>query len=328
MNSRHNFFRHRHVVLLGAVAAATILFAGCGKKADTDPLVTGNQASAYVTAAALPRDAEAENAVSQANQKLNTYTAGYNKLIGTFGITETRKDYFNENIAKRSSADSLSVSDGWVEGALDELKKGRGLHANGLTALDASADALIGPLDKLVTQLKGLHVYYESKAYKDDKLARGKAEDAPVRANFDASITAMTAFNAALDVEQKKSNVELLARLKASGNMLAYDTKLALGQGEELVNLFGDADFKTAAKYAKGDTLVKELETTLASQRELYAAAKAKGPVPDYGHESTANNLVSLVGAYRATKESRQHNDYNDMVKAYNEAVGSANGIH
>lgn len=330
MNKNHYIRRHRRTAMLGVAAAAAILLAGCGKKTDIAPRTAGNATSSSVTAKAPPRnaDANANNALHLATQKLNTYTSAYNKLIGTFGLTETRKDYFNENIAKRNATDDLSISDGWVEGALDELKKGRSLQASGLTELDASADALIGPLDKLVTQLKGLRVYYDSKAYKDDKLARGKAEDAPVRTNFDASIAAMRAFNATLDAEQKKGNVEMLARLKASGNMLAYNTKLSLGQGEELVNLFGDADFKAAAKYAQGDLLVRELEKALAAQRELYAAAKAKGSAPDYGHESAASNLVSLVGAYRAMKQSRAPSDYNDMVKAYNEAVGSANGIN
>lgn len=304
-----------------------MLMAGCSKKAENASITAGNSASTSATAEVAPRAADAGNTVQQAAQKLNVYTSAYNKLIGTFGLTETREKYFDSHIAKKNANDSLSITDGWVEGALDELKKGRGLQASGLTALDASADALIGTLGKLVTQLKGLDVYYESKAYKEDNLARGKAEDASLRANFDASIAAMEAFNAALDMEQKKRDVEMLAELKASGDMLGYNTKLALGQGEDLVNLFGEADIKPAAKYVEGDTRVKELEKTLASQRELYAAAKAKEPAPDYGYESTASNLVSLVGAYRAMKQSRQSDDYNDMVKAYNDAVSSANGI-
>ena len=328
MNPSHNFSPKRCAAVFGAAAVVTMLFVGCGKKMDNASITGGNSTSAAVTGLSPPRDSEAENAGQLATRKLNAYTSAYNKLIGTFGLTETRKDYFEKNIIKSKSADDLSVSDGWVEGALDELKKGRDLHASSLAALDTSADALIAPLNSLVTRLKGLRVYYDSKAYKDDNLARGRAEDTPLRANFDASIAAMRAFNAALDVEQKKSNIELLARLKATGNMLGYNTKLALGQSEELVNLFGDGDFKTAEKFVQGDTLVKELEKTLTAQREQYSAAKAKGSAPDYGHESTASNLVSLVGAYRAMKQSRQGNDYHDMVKAYNEAVSSANGIN
>ncbi|MEC5213173.1 hypothetical protein RCH06_001718 [Polaromonas sp. CG_9.5] len=40
-----------------------------------------------------------------------------------------------------------------------------------------------------------------------------------------------------------------------------------------------------------------------------------------------ASNLVSLVGAYRDMKQSKKAEDYNDMVKEYNRAVESANGI-
>ena len=260
--------------------------------------------------------------------KLNAYTEAYNKLIGTFGLIETQESYFDKNIAKRTAADSISITDGWVEGALEQLKKGRALPSGGNAVLEPQADALIAALDKLVTQLKALDVYYASKAYKNDNLARGKAEDPALRANFEASTAAMKSFNTALGMEQKKADAEILAQLKASGDLLAYNTKLAIGQGEELVSLFNEAnDIKNAAKYVQGDALAAQMEKTLNQQRELYAAAKGKEPRPDSGHESTASSLVSVVGAYRDMKQSRKTSEFNDMVKEYNRAVESANRI-
>lgn len=223
---------------------------------------------------------------------------------------------------------SISITDGWTEGALDPFKKGRVLPAAGQAALDSSADTLIGALDKLVNQWRELKIYYSSKTYKNDSLARGKAEDAPLRASFDASIAAINAFNAALGTGQKKRAAETLARLKASGDMLAHHTKLALGQGEDLLNLFSeDANIKSVANTTRGDSLVVEMEKTLTARRELYAAAKAKESKPDYGHESTDSSLMSLVGAYRDLKQSRKSDDLNTMVKKYNRAVESANRI-
>ena len=135
-----------------------------------------------------------------------------------------------------------------------------------------------------MTQLKALDIYYDSKAYKNDDLVRGKTEDAPLRASFDAGMAAMKAFNVALGTEQKRRDAETLARLKASGDLLAYNTKLALGQGKDLLNLFGEGtDIKSAAKYVQGDALAAEIEKTLVTQRELYAAAKTKQPKPGYG---------------------------------------------
>ena len=259
---------------------------------------------------------------------MNAYTDAYNKLIGTFGLPETYERYLKDNIPKRTATDSISITDGWVEIALDQFKKGRALTSSGQETLDQSADQLIGALDKLVVQLKALNIYYESKTYKNDNLARGKSEDASLRTHFEASMSAMKSFNEVLSQEQKKRNTEMLARLKASGDLLGYNSKLALGQGEELVSLFHtENDIKSAAKYTQGDALVAELEKTLTAQRELYAAAKGKEPRPDSGHESMASNLVSLVGAYRDMKQSKKAEDYNDMIKEYNRAVESANGI-
>ena len=135
-----------------------------------------------------------------------------------------------------------------------------------------------------MTQLKALDIYYDSKAYKNDDLVRGKAEDAPLRASFDAGMAATKAFYVALGAEQKRRDVETLARLKASSDLLAYNTKLALGQGENLLNLFGEGTgIKSAAKYVQGDALAAEVEKTLVTQRELHVAAKTKELKPVYG---------------------------------------------
>ena len=157
---------------------------------------------------------------------------------------------------------------------------------------------------------------------------RGKAEDAPLRTSFDASMATMNAFNVALGAEQKRRDVETLARLKASGDLLAYNTKLALSQGENLLNLFGEGtDIKNVAKYVQGNALAAGIEKTLVTQRKLYAAAKIKESEPDYGHEITGSSLLSLVGAYRDMKQHRKLEAFNDMVKKYKRAIESANGI-
>lgn len=178
------------------------------------------------------------------------------------------------------------------------------MPASSPDALDPTVDTLIGALDKLVTQLKALNIYYDSKACKNANPVRGKAEDAPLRTSFDASMAAMKASNVALGAEQKRRDVETLARLKASGDLLAYNTKLALNQGENLLNLFGQGtDIKNAAKYVQGDALAAGIENTLVTQRELYATAKIKESKPDYGHEITGSSVLSLVGADRDLKQ-------------------------
>ena len=321
-------------VLLGSLLATSILLAACEKNA-AETSAAANEAVALAEPAAGSVAAKAdaaEAADEQTSFKLNGYTEAYNKLIGTFGLPETYESYVKNNIPKQTAKSSISITDGWIEDALNLFKQARALPTGGPEALEQSADKLITALDKLVVQLKALTIYYESKAYKDDNLARGKSEDASLRASFEASTAAMTAFNGALGQEQKKRGVETLARLKASGDLLGYNSKVALGRGEELINLFqNERDMKNAAKYVEGDALVAELEKTLVEQRALYAAAKDKAKdkeaQPEYGHESMASSLVSLVGAYRSLKQSRQARDYDEMIKEYNRAVENANDI-
>ena len=323
----------RHA-LMGSLLASAVLLAACEKN-PAETAAAANEAVALAEHAAGSAAAKAESAEAadeQTGLKLNGYTEAYNKLIGTFGLPETYESYLKANIAKQTAKSSISFTDGWIEDALNMFKKARALPSTGPQALEQSADTLIAALDKLLVQLKALDVYYKSKAYKGDNLARGKKEDASLRASFEASTAAMTAFNGVLRQEQKKRGAEALARLKASGDMLGYNSKVALGKGEELINLFqNERDMKNAAKYVEGDALVAELEKTLTEQRALYAAAKDKAKdkeaQPEYGHESMASSLVSLVGAYRGLKQSRQVKDYDEMIKEYNRAVENANDI-
>lgn len=311
--------------ILAATAGAVVALSACGKAGDAASSV-GAAASAVgdkVKSAAGSVD------LGQAtNAKLNAYTQGYNKLIGTFGLPETHERYIKLNIPKRKLTDNLSISAGWVDLALEQLKKARALSASELGALDQSADALIGDLDKLVTQLKSLEVYYSSKAYQEDNLAKGKAQDADLRTAFDKSTASMKSFSTVLGAEEKKRSAAMLAKLKDSGDLLGYSTKLGLQQAEEVVALFdSEADIRDPAKYQSADAIVASLDKTLAEQRELYATAKAKEPRPDSAHESTGSALVSFIGTYRTMKQAKTAKSFNDMVKKYNDAVTSANRL-
>ncbi|RYX97346.1 MAG: DUF3829 domain-containing protein [Comamonadaceae bacterium] len=320
--------RAASLALMALAASAALVLSACK---DDQPAKSGAAAStspaagSSVTAAAPGKSADASQ---DSVAKLNAYTEAYNKIIGTFGLPETRDRYYKANIPAKRATDSVSISDGWVDIALEQFKKGRALPAGGFGELDKAADQLIAALDKLVVELKDLDVYYTSKAYKDDNLAKGKAKDAEVRGHFEASLGALKNFNDILSAEQKKRDTAMLAKLKDSGDLLGYSTKLALQQGEELISLFGDEnDISNPAKYTQGDTIVASLESTLADQRKQYAAAKDKQPSPDSGHESAGSRLVSLVGSYRDLKQSKKASDYNSMVKNYNSAVESANRI-
>lgn len=330
--------KFKQVILITLATSTALLLSACGKNNNPTPkenTSSENTSSAIPTktAAPMPTSAPAvkkENADQDKNftAKLNAYTEGYNKLIGTFGLPETRQKYFAQNISSKSPTDNIFITVGWIHLAMNELKRGRALSSTQLEELDQAADQLISTLDKLTTQLNAIEIYYKSKAYKDDNLAKGKAQDPEIRANFDASVASMEKFNSVLSREQKKRNMQVLAKLKEEGNLLGYGTKLALQQGEELLSLFAnEADIKNPEKYQQADQLIVQLEKTLAEQREQYAAAKAKNERPDSWHESAASYLTSLVGSYRDMKQSKKTKDFNEMVSNYNKAVENANRI-
>lgn len=297
----------------------SVLLVGCDKM--SDQLKNGASEARNLVASAPERQTES---------KLSAYTIGYNKLLDTFGLTETAERYFKEDIAHQSPTDSISVTDGWLEQAHTLLVKARAMPG-GAADVNQAADKLIGSLDAVMKRLAGLKIYYDSKAYKDDGLKRGKSEDAAMIAEFKGAIDAMKQFGGLLDRERKIATVADLARMKAKGDMLSYNTKLALQQTEQLISLFeGEAALRDAAVFAKADAQLAVLEKTLADQRTELASAKAKASATDrvdYNFEQVGDRLTSVVGDYRDMKQSRDVDDYNDMVKHYNDAIGSANDI-
>lgn len=302
--------------------ALAVVLVGCGHGSE--------QANNQSPATEVPSDTATAAAPDPSAAKLSAYTESYNKLIGTFGLTETAKSYLEENIVAKSPSDSVSITDGWIDQGTTALKKARAMPG-GAPALNQDADRLIGSLDKVLARLGPLKIYYDAKSYKEDGLVRGKREDPLMRAEFTSALDALHAFDATLKSERDKQNEGDLANLKAKGDLLGYDTKLALHQSETLVDLFGsEADLKNPVVIAKGDALVKSMEATLADQRQQFASAKARaeaGKAPDSGYSSVADSLTSMIGEYRDIKQSHAVDDLNSMVKEYNNAVESANRI-
>ena len=306
----------------GIVIGLAVALAGCGKGAGT-----GNEAAAASAQGATPAGKSADQAM---NAKINAYTEGYNKLIGTFGLTETANRYSDERIAGKSPSDSISITDGWIDTALAKLKEARRLPGDA-GALDRAADALIASLDKVMARLGPLNTYYDSKAYKDDGLKRGKAEDAAMAGEFRAALAEAERFDAALTAARRARLDGELQRLQASGDTLGYNTKVELRDAEDLLAIFSNPQaVRDAASYVRGDQLVASLEKRLGEQRAAYAAAKAKAAPtdqPDYGHSAVVDNLTSLIGDYRDMRQSKDPGDLNDVIEEYNRAIESANGI-
>jgi hypothetical protein len=302
------------------IAGFAMALTGCGKAAD-------QPAGGAGPAGEAPAAVTGENAD---RAKLSAYTAGYNKLLDTFGLPATAEHYAKEEIASKSPGDSISVTDGWLEQAHTLLKTARALPG-GPADVDQSADRLIAALGTVMQRLDGLKVYYDSKAYKDDGLKRGKQEDPAMAAEFKAALGAMDQFSQVLDRERKRATTAELKALQVSGDMLGYNTKLALQQTEQLVSMFGsEADINNPAVIAKADAQVAIVEKTLAAQRAEFAKAKAAaaaGSPVDADYGLVADRLTSAIGDYRDLKQSHEIDNYNDLVGHYNDAVEDANDI-
>lgn len=307
----------RSASVLVLAISAVLGLGGCGEPSGGKADGSGEAAASVQNPAAMA--------------KLDAYTESHNDLLDTWGLISTAQTYDEQDIPRKTAQDSIMISDGQIGLALEKLKRARAMPG-GPPALDKAADTLIADLDKLMSRLGPLKIYYDSKAYREDGLARGKTEDPQIKAEFQTALTDLEAFSDGLDAERRKHAAAVLTALKTSGDSLGYNSKLALQQAESLVSLFkSPKDLTDPAVLSKGDAIVAELDKTLADQRQAYAAAKAKAKTPieqpNPNHEIAAGNLTSLIGDYRDLKQSHKVEDLDDMTKNYNGAVERLNSI-
>ncbi len=265
--------------------------------------------------------------------KLNAYTTADNTLLGGYGLTEEYRQYAKEDIPNKKPDDIyVPISDGWMDQARGELKSARGLPAGSLPDVDTAADKLLTALNAVLARQDGLKVYYESKAYKDDGLARGRREDPLLIADYKTAMAAMTGFETVLQQHRSARTDRELAILKSRGDMLAYDTKLSIKQARAVIDTFKKPeDLHNPALIARADGEVAQLEHTLVDQRAEIAKAKQRETGTQqfsYSQYGSANDsLNQMLGYYRDFKHSGQPTDYSNAIGAFNSAVGDVNSV-
>ena len=308
-------------VILAGVLALCLAQTGCGKSPSGE---SGAGSAVSALTGALSGD-------EAAKAKLNAYTDAHNELLGTFGLAETAKNYLENDIARKAAVDSIFVTNGSLDNSLAKLKQARALPG-GSSRLNAAADRLIADLGKATAHIDALRIYYEAKSYKEDGLARGKREDPAMKAEFQTALASLQTFETVLDDERSSRDNAEMDAMKAHGDMLAYDTRLALHQGKALVSLFKSAaDVTNPAVMAKADVLSATLEQTLTAQRAELAKRTANPKTSadsangEYG--SVAESLTSLIGEYRDLKQTRDTNHVEQMISQYNSAISSSNSL-
>ncbi|MDQ6685788.1 MAG: YiiG family protein [Pseudomonadota bacterium] len=320
----------RRACALAAVLTLTLGLGACGKSEPPAavPVETAKPAIDATAGRTTPAMAPDVSGIT----KFNDYIDAYNKLVGTFGLRETYERYREAHFATAKPTASLNFNEGWVYQALAAFKKARADSGDGMKDLDKAADALIPPMEKLVAEMKELNLYYTSKAYREDNLAKGKQQDPILLADFEAVTARAGEFEVELSRVQHERAVAKLDELKQRGDALGYQSAAAMMSAETLANTFKrPEDVKNAALFQKADANIAELEKTLAAQRSEYekakAAAKGPGGGPSYEHESLARYLTEMIGAYRDFKLSKSSRDHQQMFTAYNNAVGAANSL-
>jgi hypothetical protein len=190
--------------------------------------------------------------------------------------------------------------------------------SGGSADLDAAANKLIGSMGAVQTHLASLKTYYDSKKYLDDKLARGKAENAQMLAQLDAAEKDFKAFGGLLDTAIDQRDQVVLDKLKGS-DPLKYNTKLALIHAKKLMDLFtGPDDAKKPELFAKGDAEVAIVEKAIADAHDEATKANKSDP-------TSLSELTMMIGSYRSFKQGHEVDDLKSMLEDYNQAVDSAN---
>ncbi|MEG3085383.1 DUF3829 domain-containing protein [Sphingomonas sp. PB2P12] len=253
-----------------------------------------------------------------AGGQLEGYIEAHNRLIGSFGYYERSGLYRKADVAHASTEGQFLVSDGWISKGIDALKEARA-KSGAAADLNAAADALIVSLTKVDTHLADLATYYDSKKFLEDNLARGKREDPQMLAELTVADKDMDTFNRLLERDIAKRDQVVLEKLKSEGDLLAYNSKLALMHSNALISMFNTADdLRSSAIFARADAEVAVIEKAIDDAHQQAAKVGKKDP-------SELDALKTMIGYYRSLKKKHEASDAEGMMRNYNTAVDAAN---
>lgn len=285
------------VILIGA---ASLCVSGCDKTASTGANDQG----------------VASGVAGTANQ-LDAYIDAHNELVGPFGFYERATYYREADVAHASVDGQFIVGDGSIETGIKQLKEARAM--SGAPAdINAAADALIGSMSKVQAHLAELEPYYDSKAYMDDKLARGRKEDPRMLAEIDAADADLTRFSDLIDRDMVKREAATLETLKAKGELLEYNSRLAMFHAKALMTSFRGSEGRDTSVFPRADAEVAVIGKAIADAHAAAVKAGQKDP-------TELGLLSSMLGSYRSFKKDGRPVDAKQMLSSYNSAVQIAN---
>ena len=302
----------RPTARFAAVLASSLIalsMAACGQAGD------GKTSAPSVAAASGDEATQA---------KFGHYTEGFNKLIDdNWGVREKYEDYLEADIPSAKASGNVYFAENIsnLERALTELKEGRALNGGRqATEADAAVDALVPRIQVLLTQWKTLTPYYESKAYREDGLAQGKAAHPALIAAYEEVMAGIGTLDMALTKHLRARDVARLEAFRKSGNTAAFNVMNAMQQAD----LFSSAVIEK--NMAESDRLLPLL---VAANTELHKTEQA---TPADGDNKVEYDLISgyidrMIGDYRDLKQGGSDSDREDIVDGYNNAVEQMNDV-
>lgn len=311
MTTRRSTTRFRTAIATSVLTGALALtLTACGQ-------------SGEAKSGATPSIAAASGSEATQN-KFGEYTEGFNKLIDDhWGVSEKYEAYVKANIPGANASGNVyfpeNISN--LERALDSIRKGRALNGGDQSReADAAADQVLAQGGALLAQWKELGPYYESKAYRDDNLAKGKAAHAALIAAYEGTLSSIDEFDVALTKHLRTRREAEIAAFKKAGKTDAYNVYNAMYQ----------ADLLSSAVIEKNTAEAERVFPLLvAANAELHKteAATATGEPNKVEYDLISGYLDRMIGDYRDLKQSNSDSDRKDIVDGYNRAINQLNDV-
>ena len=297
--------------IIAAACSALLAVAACGKS--EQPAANG-ESTEVATAVAESPDAQ---------QKYGSYAEGFNELIGTFGVAYQYETYQKQNIASAQPSATINFPANitLLERGLAKIKEGRALNGgNSAAAADAAADKLIQNGEALVAKVKELAPYYETRGYREDALAKGKAAHADLVAAYEGTLAAIDELDTILTEQNRARNAKNIADLRKAGEDNAANLVEASSEAELLVS------HALAGKIAEADAVLPKLEAALTKLRDSHAKM-SDSDMSKMHYSMTTDALTSLVGSYRDFKQSPSDSNKDALLRNYNQSVEASNRV-
>lgn len=266
-------------------------------------------------AQAAPKIDEASAAL---DKKSGHYTEGFNLLLIAGGGLESSAQVYDSWKIDQATADRTlkpSIATPMLESAVEQFKEGRALDTGEKTTVaDSAVDKIVPPLETLISEWKPLQPYYDSGAYRDDDVAKGKAADPKIKAAFAESVAALGTLSDALGALQDQRNESRIAQMRDGGHEAEANFLDAIQKADRLARAASKEQFDEA------NAVVPDLQKALDAMRESAATYEGTQSATVI-YAKTLENLTKMLGSWRDFRQNNQRVDLGTVISTYNSVI-------